>query len=157
MGCSQQDPRSQQLPRATARAGQVSIGTLSWDRETLCGQLDLQPKSDWGWGGVEGPQQDCFCGRHNQPQTALSLASTVVEKASPPRGWAGREQTSCLQGKPSTVFEVLPLTPKALGAPQPTAIQKQDDCSETSQHWVPHGTEPSADQGLWKSRHPLGL
>lgn len=60
-----------------ARAGQVSIGTLSWDRETLCDQLGLQPKNDWGWGGVEGSQQDCFCERHNQPQTALNLASTV--------------------------------------------------------------------------------
>lgn len=62
MGCSQQAPRSQQLPRAMyGRAGQVLIGTLSWDRETLCGQLDLHPKSDGGgvrW--VEGGQ-DCFC------------------------------------------------------------------------------------------------
>jgi hypothetical protein len=51
------------------RAGQVLIGTLTWDRETLCGQLDLHPKSDRGgvaW--VEGGQ-DCFC-EGNQPQTA---------------------------------------------------------------------------------------
>lgn len=37
MGCSQQEPRSQQPPRAVARTEQVFIGTLSWDRETLCG------------------------------------------------------------------------------------------------------------------------
>lgn len=66
-GCSQQGPRSQQLPRATARVEQVLIRHSGLGRKPLCSQLDLYPESDREGGRTAvkntatNYSESCFC------------------------------------------------------------------------------------------------